>query len=41
VVERVDRLLASDARLPAAVRKNLRVAQQEVERCLRARRKAA
>ena len=38
VVRRVDELFASGTALPAAVAKNLRVARQEEERCLRARR---
>jgi aminopeptidase N len=37
VVQRIDALLASHASLPASVTKNLRVARQEEERCLRAR----
>ncbi len=37
VVARVDELLASGTKLPAAATKNLRVARQEEERCIRAR----
>jgi aminopeptidase N len=37
VVRRVDELLASGAKLPAAVAKSLRVSRQEEERCIRAR----
>jgi aminopeptidase N len=38
VVRRVDELLESGTKLPAAAAKNLRVARQEEERCVRARR---
>jgi aminopeptidase N len=38
LLRKVDELLGSEAELPATVRKNLRVARQEVERCIRARR---
>ncbi|TFG96429.1 MAG: hypothetical protein E4H11_03450, partial [Myxococcales bacterium] len=37
IVGRIDALLASGARLPAAAEKNLRVARQEETRCIRAR----
>ena len=37
IVARVDELLASGAKLPAAVTKSLRVSRQEEERCIRAR----
>jgi aminopeptidase N len=37
VVRRVDEILASGAKLPAAVAKSLRVSRQEEERCIRAR----
>jgi len=37
VVRRIDELLASGAKLPAAVTKSLRISRQEEERCIRAR----
>ena len=41
IVRQVDELLASGTKLPAAAAKNLRVARQEEERCVRARRAGA
>jgi len=41
VVRRVDELLESGTKLPAAATKNLRVARQEEERCVRARKAGA
>ena len=41
IVRRVDALLAAGTPLPPAAQKNLRVARQEEQRCLRARRLAA
>jgi aminopeptidase N len=41
LIARVDRLLASGTKLPAAAAKNLRVARQEEERCIRARKLGA
>ena len=41
VVARVDSLLGAESELPAAAVKNLRVARQEEQRCLRARKVGA